>query len=198
MQQPKSNSPKLDFRQFRLMLALGVFCMLVGGAMLWFTDAPADWKNPQPGWTHIEGHLLETGIRLAGGTGAKYEMIARYEYKLDERIYHGSKIAGSHANNSPEDVRALIVPLAPEAAEFGLQDLSDLNPQRTWSVAYRPVTVRYDPQDPARAELVLEHSLKKGSAVDWIVRIVAAMFLLTAAALFIGAFPVSRRAAAPF
>src|SRR4051812_24455804 len=135
-----AHSPKLDFKQFRLMLALGIFCTLVAGAMLWFTDAPAAWKNPQPGWTSMAGSLLETGIRLNSGTGDKYEMIARYEYRLEGRVYHASKIAGSHSSNSADDVRALIVPLAPEATEFSLQDLSDLNPQRTWSVAYRPVT----------------------------------------------------------
>jgi hypothetical protein len=94
-------------------------------------------------------------------------------------------------------VRALIVPLAPEAAEFSLQDLSELNPQRSWSVAYRPVTVHYNPQDPAHAELVLERTAAGASILDWVLRIFAAMFLFTAAALFIGSVPVSRRAAVP-
>ena len=86
---------------------------------------------------------------------------------------------------------------APEAEEFSFQDLSELNPQRTWSVAYRPVVLRFDPFDMSRSELILEQS-RGAVIVDWIVRIFGAMFVFTALTLFACAVPVSRRAAAPF
>lgn len=186
---------KLDTNQFRLMLALGAFCLLAGAAMLWFSLGGMDLISPQREWTRTEGQMFEVGIRRVSDSA--YAMVARYEYKIEGGIYHGSRIAGSHASRSAEKIRDLIVPYAPEAEEFSFQDLSELNPQRTWSVAYRPVVLRFDPFDMSRSELILEQS-RVAVIVDWIVRIFGAMFVFTALTLFACAVPVSRRAAAPF
>jgi hypothetical protein len=181
-----------DSRQFKLTLALAGFCALVAAALLWINHAAPRWGVEQRGWTNMVGQLFEVGIRRTADSRAPYEMVARYEYKIADRVYHASRIAGAHSSKSPADIQTLIVHYAAEAAEFSLQDLSELNPQRTWSVAYRPITVSYDPADPARAEMVLDQPLPANVFVTWIVRIIAGMFLFTAAALLAGAGPISR------
>jgi len=78
------------------------------------------------------------------------------------------------------------VPFAAEAAEFSLQDLGPLNPERTWNVAYRPVKARYDPRDPAHSEILLAPDGWRPSGI----RIT---LLLAGTALCVLAWPVARR-----
>ena len=54
---------KLDTNQFRLMLALGAFCLLAGAAMLWSSLGGTDLISPQREWTRTEGQMFEVGIR---------------------------------------------------------------------------------------------------------------------------------------
>lgn len=185
---------RIEGRLFRLMMALGAVCAGIGAGILWMQHAAPGWRDAHHDWIITEARLFEVGIRRSADSSKPFEMVARYEYKLDDRIFHASRIAGEHASAKPADIQALVVPYAAEAADFSLQDLSELNPQRTWSVAYRPVKVRYDPADVSRAELVLERRSRGNAFATWSVRVVAGMFLFTAAALFVGAAPVSRRA----
>src|SRR5258706_941007 len=95
-------------------------------------------------------------------------MTARYILTVGGRDYEGSEIAGGYSSTSPAGVKSLIVPFAAEAAEYSLQDLGTLNPQRTWSVAYRTVPARYDPRDPAHSEIVLANPLMNDRVGAWI------------------------------
>jgi hypothetical protein len=131
--------------------------------------------------------LYEVGIRRAApNTGANYEMTARYLLTVGGRDYEGAQIAGSYRSKSAAEVRSLIVPFAAEAAEFSLQDLGPLNPQRTWNVAYRPVKARYDPRDPARSEILLAPD-------DWLLGGTGMVLFLAGAALCVFARPAARR-----
>jgi membrane-associated phospholipid phosphatase len=113
-------------------------------------------------------------------------MTARYLLTVGGRDYEGTQIAGSYRSKSAAEVRSLIVPFAAEAAEFSLQDLGPLNPQRTWNVAYRPVKARYDPRDPSRSEILLAPD-------GWLPSGIGMVLFLAGAALCVFAWPAARR-----
>jgi len=113
-------------------------------------------------------------------------MTARYVLTVGGRDYEGTEIAGSYRSNSAAGVRSLIVPFAAEAAEFSLQDLGPLNPERTWNVAYRPVKARYDPRDPSHSEILLAPDGWRPSGIGM-------TLLLAGTALCVLAWPVARR-----
>jgi hypothetical protein len=172
---------------FWLMIALGVVCMGVGGSFAWLDHAAIQESEYRHDWVDGEARLYEVGIRRsAPNTGADYEMTARYVLTVGGRDHEGTRIAGSYRSKSPAEVRSLIVPFAAEAAEFSLQDLGPLNPQRTWNVAYRPVKARYDPRDPARSEILLAPD-------GWLPSGIGMTLLLAGTALCVLAWPVARR-----
>lgn len=161
------------------MIAVGAICAATGAGLLWLDRAARQADAERESWVSGEAQLYEAGIRWAHGeAGTHYELTARYELKIDGRSYRGSRIAAGHSSKSAVAVKALLVPLAPEAADFSLQDLGPLNPERSWSVAYRPVPVRYDPRDPARSELMLERP--RGA---WIARGIAWALIVAGIAL---------------
>ena len=172
---------------FWLMIVLGVVCIGAGGTFAWLDHAAIQESEYRRGWVDGEGRLYEVGIRRAApNTGADYEMTARYLLTLGGRDYEGAQIAGSYRSKSAAEVRSLIVPFAAEAAEFSLQDLGPLNPQRTWNVAYRPVKARYDPRDPSRSEILLAPD-------GWLPGGIGMPLLLAGAALCVFAWPAARR-----
>ncbi len=157
--------------------------------MIWLTHVAALGNDERKDWPRAEARLYEVGIRWdAEDASAVYRMTARYVLTVAGRDYDGGEIAGGYSSKSAADVRALIVPFAAEASEFSLQDLGPLNPARTWSVAYRPVAVRFDPQDPARSQMVLDRPIVNVTAIDWLTRGIAAVLLLGGAVLCIFAY----------
>ena len=178
---------QINRKLFWLMIALGVVCIGAGGTFAWLDHAAIQESEYRRGWVDGEGRLYEVGIRRAApNTGADYEMTARYLLTVGGRDYEGAQIAGSYRSKSAAEVRSLIVPFAAEAAEFSLQDLGPLNPQRTWNVAYRPVKARYDPRDPSRSEILLAPD-------DWLLGGIGMVLFLAGAALCVFARPAARR-----
>src|SRR3954469_6757726 len=144
---------QINLKRFSLFIALGLICIGAGMAMAWFAHAAALKNDQHSDWTSAEARLYEVGIRWnAEDAGALYQMTVRYVLTVAGRDYDGGEIAGGYSSRSPTQVKALIVPFAAEAAEFSLQDIGPLNPQRSWSVAYRAVAVRYDAHDPSRSQ----------------------------------------------
>ncbi|MEO7725688.1 MAG: hypothetical protein ABIS45_00360 [Burkholderiales bacterium] len=142
---------------FWLMVLPGLACVCMGGVVVWLDYASARSIDQRSGWLRGEGQLYEVGIRwMNARNNANYAMTARCIFRLAGHEYEGSDIAGGYSSKSPAEVRSLIAPYAREAAEYSLEDLGALNPQRTWSVAYQPVAVRYDPGDPANSQMVLD------------------------------------------
>jgi hypothetical protein len=184
---------KTDLKLFWLMIALGLLCAGVGVCVIWFDHAAARSGENRSGWVNGEARLYEVGIRWsAAKTGAHYEMTARYVLNVGGRDYEGHEIARGYSSKSAAEVRSLIVPFAADAAEYSLQDLGMLNPQRTWSVAYRAVPARYDPRDPARSHIVLANPLANDSVGAWLLSGVAWSLLLAGVALCVFAWPVAR------
>jgi len=172
---------------FWSMIVFGVVCMGVGGTFTWLDHAATRESNERLGWVEGEARLYEVGIRRAApNTGADYEMTARYLLTVGGRDYEGAQIAGSYRSKSAAELRSRIVPFAAEAAEFSLQDLGPLNPERTWNVAYRPVKARYDPRDPAHSEILLAPDGWRPSGIG-------ITLLLAGTALCVLAWPVARR-----
>ena len=177
---------KADLKLFWSITLLGFLCIGIGAGTMWLDRASGRLSEERGSWVNGEARVYEVGIRRATGeSGARYEMTARYVLTVGGRDYEGSGIAGGYSSKSPAAVKALIVPFAAEAAEYSLQDLSTLNPQRTWSVAYRTVPARYDPRDPAHSEIVLANVPMNDSVVAW-------LFLLAGFALCVFAWPVAR------
>jgi hypothetical protein len=165
--------------------------MAIGAATLWMNDPRAPSTAQRSGWVDAEARLYEVGIRWRPGkSGADYQMIVRYLVTVNGRDYEGSRIAAGDSSSSPAEVKALIVPFAPEASEFTLQDLGPLNPRRTWSVAYLPVRARYDARDAARSELLLGRPGVTRTVAYWTICGIAWLFLLLGAAL--AAWPIWR------
>jgi hypothetical protein len=177
---------KTDLKLFWSLALLGLVCVGIGAGEMWFDRASGRLSEDRDAWVDGEARVYEVGIRRATGEpGTRYEMTARYVLTIGGRDYEGSGIAGGYSSKSPAAVKALIMPFAAEAAEYSLQDLSTLNPQRTWSVAYRMVPARYDPRDPAHSEIVLANALMNDSVFAW-------FLLLTGFALCVFAWPVAR------
>jgi hypothetical protein len=181
------------------MIAFGVICMGVGGTFAWLEHAGTQEQAEErrSGWVDGEARLYEVGIRwIAEDAGALYQMTARYVLTVAGRDYDGGEIARGYTSRSATRVKALIVPFAAEASEFSLQDLGPLNSQRSWSVAYRPVAVRYDAQDPARSQMVLDRPIVDLTVGNWLSRGAAALLILAGAALCALAIIAGRRQAA--
>jgi hypothetical protein len=178
---------KTNLKLFGSIILLGLVCVCIGAGIMWFDRAGGRSAEDRAGWVDGEARVYEVGIRRAAAeTGARYEMTVRYVLTVGGRDYEGSVISGGYSSKSPAAVRSLIVPFAAEAAEYSLQDLGTLNPQRTWSVAYRKVLARFDPRDPAHSEIVLANPLMNDRAGAWIL-------LLAGIALCVFAWPVARR-----
>jgi hypothetical protein len=178
---------KTDLKLFWSLILLGLVCVVIGAGMMWLDRASGRSGEDRGGWVNGEARVYEVGIRRATGeTGARYEMTARFVLTVGGRDYEGSEIARGYSSKSPAEVKSLIVPFAAEAAEYSLQDLGTLNPQRTWSVAYRTVSARYDPRNPAHSEIVLANPLMNDRVGAWIL-------LLAGTALCVFAWPVARR-----
>ena len=172
---------------FWSMIVFGVVSMGVGATLTWLDHAATQESEQRRGWVDGEARLYEVGIRRAApNTGADYEMTARYLLTVGGRDYEGAQIAGSYRSKSAAELRSRIVPFAAEAAEFSLQDLGPLNPERTWNVAYRPVKARYDPRDPAHSEILLAPDGWRPSGIGM-------TLLLAGTALCVLAWPVARR-----
>ena len=172
------------FKNFWLRAALGLLCIAMGAAMLWITHVTALSNDERKDWLSGEARLYEVGIRWnAEDAGAVYRMTARYVLTVAGRDYDGGEIAGGYASKAPAEVRSLIVPFAAEASEFSLQDLGPLNPERSWSIAYRPVAVRYDAADPSRSQMVLDRPIVHWGIADWLRNGIAALLLLAGSVL---------------
>jgi hypothetical protein len=184
---------KTDLRLFWLITVLGLVCAGIGAGVMWLDRAAARASEDRSGWVNGEARVYEVGIRWSAvKTGAHYEMTARYVLNVGGRDYEGNEIARGYSSKSANEVRSLIVPFAAEAAEYSLQDLGMLNPQRTWSVAYRTVPARYDPRDPARSHIVLTNPLVNDSVGAWLSRGFAWLLLLAGVALCAFAWFVAR------
>lgn len=182
------------------MIAGGLLCAVIGAAFLWFDLAEGRRADENSDWAKGEASLYEAGISWSNAkSGPRYAMTARYLLRVDGRDYEGSTIARGYSSSSAAEVRSLIASFAPEAAEYSLEDLGPLNPQRNWSVAYRAVPARYDPRDPARSQIMLAKPLAADSAGSWFLRVMAALFALAGVGLLMLARPVAggRRSAAP-
>lgn len=185
---------KTDLKLFWPIIVLGLVCVGIGAGVMWLDHASARLSEDRGGWINGEARVYEVGIRWATGeTGAHYEMSVRYVLTVGGRDYEGSEIAGGYSTNSSTAVKSLIVPFAAEAAEYSLQDLGVLNPQRTWSVAYRTVPARYDPRDPANSQIVLANPLMNDRVGAWLLSGVAWILVLAGVALCVFAWPVARR-----
>ena len=181
---------KTDRKLFWSITLLGLVCVGIGAGMMWQDRESGRLSEDRGGWVNGEARVYEVGIRwVSAETGAHYEMTARYVLTVGGRDYEGSGIAGGYSSKSPAVVQSLIVSFATEAAEYSLQDLGILNPQRTWSVAYRPVPARYDPRDPAHSQIVLANPLFNDRVAGWL----AWILLLGGTALCAFAWPVARR-----
>ena len=175
------------------MIAGGLLCAVIGAAFLWFDLAQGRRPEVSSDWVKGEASLYEAGIRWSNAeSGARYAMTARYRLRVAGRDYEGSDIARGYSSSSAAEVRSLIASFAPEAAEYSLEDLGPLNPQRNWSVAYRAVPARYDPRDPVRSQIILAKPLAADSAASWFLRVMAALLALAGVGLLIMAWPVAR------
>jgi len=189
---------RLDGKLFTLLIVLGIVCAAMGGGVMWLDHSTSRADGERNAWVSGEAQLYEAGIRWTQGkTGDNYELTARYELKIGEQTYPGSGIAAGHSSKSPPEVKALLVPFAPEAADFSLQDLGPLNPERSWSVAYVPVPVRYDPRDPARSELVLTRPIATATLGRRVVRGIEWTLVLAGIGLCAFAWPAARVAIGP-
>jgi hypothetical protein len=185
---------KTDRKLFWSIILLGLVCVGIGAGVMWFDRESGPLSEDRGGWVNSEARVYEVGIRRATGeTGVRYEMTVRYVLTVGGRDYEGSGIAGGYSTKSPAAVKSLIVPFAAEAAEYSLQDLGTLNPQRTWSVAYLTVPARYDPRDPAHSHIVLANPLMNDRVGAWILSGVAWILVLAGVALCVFAWPVARR-----
>lgn len=186
-------SDKPDLERFWMMILSGLLCAGFGGALAWLDYAAARSVEARSGWVQGQASLYEAGIRRSSANGGlNYEMTTRYVLRVDGRDYEGSEIAGGYRSSSVADVKSLVVPYAPEAAEYALQDLGALNPQRSWHVVYRPVRVRYDPRDPSQSQMVLDNPIVIRTAGRWISLGIALFLLLVAAVLWVLAWPAAR------
>ena len=175
------------------MIAGGLLCAFISAAFLWFDWAQQRLPEERRGWVEGQASLYEVGIRrLNAQAGAGYAMTARYVLRVGGRDYEGSAIERGFTCDSAAEVRALIGSFAPEAAEYSFEDLGPLNPQRSWSVAYRIVPARYDQLNPAHSEILLVKTLTVNSVRSWLWRGGAALFALAAFLLLVLARPVAR------
>lgn len=163
------------------MIAGGLLCAIISAAFLWFDWAQQRVPEDRRGWVEGQASLYEVGIRrLNAQAGAGYAMTARYVLRVGGRDYEGNAIERGFTSESAAEVRALIGSFAAEAAEYSFEDLGPLNPQRSWSVAYRIVPARYDPLNPAHSEILLAKSLPVNSVRSWLWRGTAILFALAA------------------
>jgi hypothetical protein len=177
---------KPDPKRFWLIMAASLACSVIGATLAWLDYAATQATEERAGWVSGEAQLLEVGILWsAARSGANYTLIARYVLRVDGRDYEGSEIANDHSSASPQEVRSQIARFAPEALEFNLQDLGELNPQRTWHVMYRPVPARYDPRDPAQSQMLLENSTLIDIVPRWFLRGIIVCILLAGVVLLV-------------
>jgi len=183
---------KPDTKLFWSMIVLGLPCLGFGMALAWLAYASAREARERSLWVNGSASLIEVGIRyLPVRRGSNYYVTARYLLQVNGRTYEGSEIAGG-SSPSGVDVRTLIVPYAPEAATFKFEELGYLTPQHTWIVVGQSAPARYDPNDPARSQIVLRNPIgtKTGSSCGLIGMTV--VLLLTGSALLVFAWPAGR------
>lgn len=186
--------PSWNPRRKLLWFALALACAGMSGMLGWLDYVSAHRSAESDGWAQGEGQLYEVGIGWShSGINSNYDMTARYTFRVDGRDYAGHVIAAGYSSKSPAEVRSLIATYAREAAEYSLEDLGTLNPQRTWSVAYRAVPVRYDPRDPAHSQMVLDKPIAAATIGGWLVRGLAVVFSLAAAISLVAAWRMARK-----
>ena len=188
-----SPNPKPALKLFWMLILFGLLCAAFGGALAWMEYAAARGTEERSGWVSGQALLYEVGIRWTKARhGSNYDMTARYVVRVDGRDYEGSEIARGYSSQSAVDVRSLIVSYAPEAAAYSFEDLGVLNPQRNWNVAYRPVAARYDPLNPAHSQMLLDKPIVIKTVGNWVARGMATFSFLTAAFLWVFAWPAAR------
>lgn len=184
---------KPDLKLFWLLLVLGLAIGGIGAALAWLDYASGRWVEERKGWVDGQALVYEVGIRwwYTSKGGSSYDATVHYILRVDGRDYEGNEIASGYSG-SADYARSLILPFAPEAAAFNLDDLGLLNPQRTWQVMNLPAMARYDPNDPSHSQIVLAPPSASRAAPRWFTRGLTLILLLAGAVMWWCAWKVLR------
>lgn len=177
------------------LVAVGGLCLVMFGlGLLWLNEVGIRETRARESWIRTEGLLKEVGIDyFALSRAARFKMLARYAFTVGGREYTGEWIQVGHQSGYLYGVREIVSEYAPEAARVEKEDFSFGQGPKMWQLPFpgTPVSVIYDPDDPARAELLLRNPLKSSTAPSFLIWGISLFLIFLGVggvAVFVGGF----------
>lgn len=145
-------------------------------------------------WVTTQGRLTEAGIEYhPGSRGARYELIVKYFFQVDGKLFTGTELDGRDHSGYLGGVQDLAARFAPEAAAVTKNDLSFLNSRKVWMISdpsRQDIAVRHDPADPTRSVMILDNPLPNDTASPFVIWAVL-LFLFGLGVAGVGLFAFS-------
>lgn len=165
-----------SFKSFGFYLIFAIMSLgsiSIGTGLIWLDLTASREEHERNKWIGSEGVLHEVGIEYrSAGRSSRYVMTVRYTFSNGQREFEGTWIEGRHWSHYLEDVKNLVVPYAPDAANLKEhEDFHFFGGSKTWQLPLfsdkTTVPVRYDPSDPKRSVMEIKSPLPDNTAPQY-------------------------------